>query len=206
MKQYALSTIMIAMLFYSSAVGAQSFSTYTPPKECKVECPAGPPGPKGDRGPAGPKGAPGEPGPAGPAGPQGPRGPKGDPGGSLELPPLPPFDLGVHGFNFLPGKLRVVNGRWMMLTYETTNKAAVLLDIATCVAQVHPAFDAGIGAPLSWSSLSWETDRDSVWYHGGAMWSWRWDAARPGLLVLNLNAFTFNDPKIGPNTPLCRWR
>ena len=117
---------------------------------------------------------------------------------------LPPFDLGVHGFAFLPGKLRVIDGRWKLLTYEQTSKAAILLDIATCVAQVHLGFDAGIGAPLTWGSVEWPTDLDTVWWHGGAMWSWRWTGA--GTVTMNLNALRFNDPKIGPQTPLCRWR
>lgn len=94
----------------------------------------------------------------------------------------------------------------MLLTYETTLKAAVLLDVATCVAQVHQAFDAGIGAPLTWGSVRWVTDRDSVWWHGGALWSHRWDTTRPGLVTINLNALRFDDPKIGKDTPLCRWR
>lgn len=202
MKQYA-RLIVVGLALTATSVQAQQLRTWEQPKECKVECPAGPPGPKGDTGPRGPSGPAG---PQGPTGPQGPQGPKGEPGGTPTLPPLPPFDLGVHGFNFLPGELRVIDGRWKLLTYETTNKAAVLLDIATCVAQVHPRFDAGIGAPLTWASVRWVTDLDSVWYHGGAMWSWRLDAARPGMLTLNLNALRFDDPKIGPNTPLCRWR
>lgn len=198
MKQYALSTIVILALAATS-VQAEQFTTQTwkPPTECKVECPAGPPGPPGPPGPSGPKGEPGPPGP---------QGPKGEPGTPPELPPLPPFDLGVHGFNFLPGDYRVIGGRWMLLTYETTTRSAILLDIASCVAQVHPAFDAGLGAPLTWGNVRWLTDLDSVWHHGGAMWSWRWNPARPGLLTLNLNAMRFNDPKIGPATPLCRWR
>lgn len=187
----ALLASFLGVLLLASAVEAQTFepaSTSKPPA-----CTTCPPGPKGD------------PGPRGPQGPAGPRGPKGDPW-TLVVPPLPPFDLGVHGFNFLPGAMRVVGGRWMLLTYETTLKAAVLLDIETCVAQVHPTFDAGIGAPLTWADVQWVTDLDSVWSHGGALWSWRWNTARPGLLVLNLNALRFSDPKIGPETPLCRWR
>lgn len=193
MKQYA-ATIVVLVALAASSVQAQQFTTQTwkPPTECKVECPAGPPGPRGPQGPAGPKG---------PPGPQGPQGPKGEP---PALPPLPPFDLGVHGFNFLPGDLRVVDGRWKLMTYETTTKAALVVDLATCIAQVHPAFDAGIGAPLTWAAVRWVTDVDSVWTHGGALWSWRWTGA--GTVTMNLNALRFNDPKLGPATPLCRWR
>ncbi len=192
MKQYALSTLVVLALAATSVQAEQFTQTWKPPTECKVECPAGPPGPKGN------------PGPPGPQGPQGPPGPPGKPAPPPELPPLPPFDLGVHGFHFLPGDLRVVGGRWMLLTYETTTRSALVLDIATCVAQVHPAFDAGIGAPLTWGSVKWATDADSIWWHGGAMWSWRWTGA--GTVTMNLNALRFNDPKIGPATPLCRWR
>lgn len=193
MKQYA-ATIVVLVALAASSVQAQQFTTQTwkPPTECKVECPAGPPGPRGPQGPAGPKG---------PPGPQGPQGPKGEP---PALPPLPPFDLGVHGFNFLPGDLRVVDGRWKLMTYETTTKAALVVDLATCIAQVHPAFDAGIGAPLTWAAVRWVTDVDSVWTHGGALWSWRWTGA--GTVTMNLNALRFNDPKLGPATPLCRLR
>lgn len=193
MKQYATATGLLVVALTSS-VQAQTSSIYTwkPPTECKVECPAGPPGPPGPRGPKG------EPGPPGPQGPPGPPAPP------VVVPPLPPFDLGVHGFAFLPGKLRVIDGRWKLLTYEQTSKAAILLDIATCVAQVHLGFDAGIGAPLTWGSVEWPTDLDTVWWHGGAMWSWRWTGA--GTVTMNLNALRFNDPKIGPQTPLCRWR
>lgn len=209
MTKYAPTIVLILCAFVSTAIDtatAQVPTFNTTPNECRVDCPAGPRGPKGDPGPRGPAGPSGPAGPQGPTGPQGPQGPKGEPGGTPTVPPLPPFDLGVHGFNFLPGDLRVIGGRWKLLTYETTTKSAVLLDIASCVAQVHPMFDAGIGAPLTWGSVRWVTDLDSIWLHGGAMWSWRWDGARPGMLTLNFNTLTFNDPKIGPNTPLCRWR
>lgn len=178
-------------------------TTPTPCVTCQTKVgPKGETGPKGEPGPRGPQG------PQGPQGPRGPQGPKGDPGVVVVVPPppLPPFDLGVHGFHFLPGALRVVGGRWTLLTYETTLKAAVLLDIATCVAQVHLNFDAGLGALLAWQHVQWVTDLDSVWTHGGALWSWRWDVARPGLVTMDLNALRFTDPRIGPNTPLCRWR
>lgn len=178
--------VVLVVLLCADVASAQFVAPKEPPPVCTVECPAGPHGPKGD---------------------PGPRGPKGDPGPPAVppvVPPLPPFDLGVHGFHFLPGDLRVVNGRWMLLTYETTQKAAVLLDIATCVAQVHPHFDAGIGAPLTWGSVRWVTDADSVWWHAGALWSWRWNAA--STVTLNLNAWRFDDPKLGKGTPLCRWR
>lgn len=154
----------------------------------------------------------GPPGPAGPMGPQGPMGPRGPQGPAAERPELPPivplpgFDLGVHGFHFLPGDLRLVNGRWQMLTYESTFRAAMLLDIASCVAQVHLAFDAGLGAPLLWQNVRWVTDTESVWWHNGAMWSWTWETSRPGLLTVNLNAIRRDDPVLGPNTALCRWR
>lgn len=208
-----LLAIVIVIIAAKASFGQTiAFNTQTScPKECRGEKgdpgpagprgPQGPAGPKGDPGPAGPRGADGNPGPQGPAGPQGP---KGDPGSTPVLPPLPAFDLGVHGFNFLPGDLRVVNGRWMLLTYETTNRAALMIDLATCVAQVHPGFDAGIGAPLMWSNVRWVTDLDAVWTHSGAMWSHRWDVSKT--VTLNLNAFRFDDPKLGANTPLCRWR
>lgn len=206
MKQYA-TAIGVLLALASTSVQAQQLQTWQQPTECKVECPAGPPGPKGpkgdkgDRGPAGPQGPQG---PMGPAGERGPKGEKGDPGTPPALPPLPMFDIGVHGFNFLPGDLRVVGGRWQLLTYETTTKTALLIDIGTCVAQARLNFDAGIGAPLSWGSVRWVNDRDSVWWHQGAMWSFRWTDA--GVLTVNLNAMRFDDPKIGPQTPLCRWR
>lgn len=121
-----------------------------------------------------------------------------------DVPPLPAFDLGVHGFHFLPGDLRVIDGRWVLLTYETTQRAAVRLDLASCVAQVHLGFTAGLPAPLTWSSVQWATDVDSVWWHAGAMWAWRWDARQT--VTLDLHALTFDDPRLGPKTPLCRWR
>lgn len=190
-----ITLIVAALVFQLSlaTLAAQQFrtpknSTPPPPPVCTVECPPGPPGIPGPPGPQGPPGKPAPPAPLPP------------------LPPLPPFDLGVHGFNFLPGDLRVIGGRWILLTYETTTKSALLLDVATCWAQVHRNFDAGVGAPLTWGNVRWVTDLDSVWHHGGALWSWRWDAARPGLVVLNLNALRFDDPKIGKDTPLCRWR
>ena len=197
MKQYA-ATIVILLALSLSSVQAQQLRTWEQPKECKVECPAGPPGPKGDPGPRGPQG------PAGPAGPRGPEGPQGPPGVVPALPPLPAFDIGVHGFTLLPGDLRVLGGRWHLLTYETTQRAALLVDLTTCVAQVRFNFDAGIGAPLTWNAVRWVTDTDSVWSHGGAMWSFRWGG--PGAVVVNLNALRFDDPKLGPQTPFCRWR
>jgi len=118
-------------------------------------------------------------------------------------PALRPFDLGVHGFDFTAAEFRIVDGRWMVLAFERTTRTAILLDPATCLAQVHLNFDAGLGAPLLFERVQWLTPDTSVWWHGGALWSWRWQA---GLPTVNLHALTFNDPRIGPATPLCRWR
>lgn len=192
MKQYA--TKVVVMLALSSvAVQAQQLKTWEQPKECKVECPAGPPGPKGDPGPRGPKGEPG------------PRGPQGPPGVTPELPPLPPFDLGVHGFDFSTLAFRVVDGRWMVLAFERVTRTAILLDPATCIAQTHPGFTAGIGAPLDFDRVEWLTATGSAWFHRGSVWSWEWNPP-PGSPVLNLNALRFDDPKLGKATPLCRAR
>lgn len=215
-----LAAIVLVILGARASFGqtAPLFSTPATQTSCPAGCkgevgprgpagPQGPAGPKGDSGPAGPRGVDGKPGPQGPAGPQGPtgpQGPKGDPGGTPVLPPLPGFDLGIHGFNFLPGDLRVVNGRWRLLTYETTTRAALMIDLATCVAQVHAGFDAGIGSPLMWSNVRWVTDLDAVWTHSGALWSHRWDPSKT--VLLNLNALRFDDPRLGAQTPLCRWR
>lgn len=120
------------------------------------------------------------------------------------MPLLPAFDLGVHGFAFLPGDYRVINGKWMLLTYETTTRSALMLDLTTCIAQVHPRFDAGIGGALLWSDVRWVTDLDAAWTHGGAIWSHRWDESKT--ITVDLHALTFTDRVLGPNTPLCRWR
>jgi hypothetical protein len=176
----------------SSTASAQTPMFSTPPTQ--TSCPADCKGEKGDTGPRGPQG------------PEGPRGAQGPPGRYVPpiVPPLPGFDLGVHGFIFLPGETRLVNGQWMLLTYEKTSQSALMIDLSTCMAQVHMRFDAGIGAPLTWGSVDWVTDQDSIWYHEGAMWSHRWDPSR--VIHLNLNALRFDDPKLGAQTPLCRWR
>lgn len=183
------AVLLCTVLAFAASAEAQLLqSTSKPPTSCTVNCPAGPQGRQGDPGPAGP------------------RGPQGAPGAPVVIPPMPEFDLGVHGFRFLPGEARFVGGRWFLLTYEVNKRAAVMLDLATCVAQIHVGFDAGLGAPLTWEVLSWPANETSLWSHGGATWTWRWNPYRPGLVTANLNALVFNDPRIGPNTPLCRWR
>lgn len=223
-KTIGLAALLLAVAAAAEAQTTDPFRTNTPTTTCSPGCkgdpgppgPAGPAGPAGQAGPQGPQGQKGDTGPAGPIGPTGPVGPRGPEGPAgkdgkdgkdytpAALPPLPAFDLGVHGFTLIPGKLRLVNGRWQMLTYEVTNKAALLIDLQTCVAQVQMNFDAGIGAPLTWNAVEWVTDADAVWYHAGAMWSHRWNPAKS--ITINLNGLRFDDPKLGPQTPFCRWR
>jgi uncharacterized protein YgiM (DUF1202 family) len=183
-----LLLLVILIICYAATSNAQQFVTPTTSGgSCPQEC-RGPAGPKGDPGPRGPAGPAG---PQGPAGPAGPAGPKGESAPPVVVPPLPSFDLGVHGLTFLPGATRLVGGRWQLLTYEVSTRTALVIDLASCVALVHPNFDAGIGAPLQWQQVQWVTDADSIWLHQGAMWSFRWTSR----LSLNLNAIRIDDPR-----------
>ena len=170
MKQYA-ATIAILLALSLSSVQAQQLRTWEQPKECKVECPAGPPGPKGDPGPRGPKGEPGPPGPPGPPAPQPPR-------------TVRPFDIGVHGVNLAAHAVVRDGDRVFLIVYEPTLRAAALVDTSTGLAQVVSNFDAGVGVDAQGRSLVFDGvevlgARAFLWWHHGAAWAHNWNEALP---------------------------
>lgn len=163
-----------------------------PPNGDCAPAPTGAPGPKGDPGDRGPQG------PAGPAGSQGPAG--------LPAPTGPrtvrPFDLGAHGAAFTVRTVVHDGDRVFILAYEPTIRVALLVDIATGLAQVAYGFDAGVGLDPQGRALVFDGvdvlgPRAFLWWHHGAAWAANWDDRAP---VVDLTAI-----KVG-QTALFRWR
>lgn len=173
---------------------------------CTPGC-TGPQGPAGPAGPQGPRGITGLPGPMGPVGEPGPQGPQGPP---APQPPrtLRPYDFGVHGLNFSVRAAVQDGDRALLLAYEPAMRAAVLLDIATGMAQVLIPFSADVPAdptkgPIVFDGVLAHGARAFSWIHHGAFWGHNWPADAP---VIDMKTFTVFDPVIGRDVPLFRWR
>lgn len=201
---------MTPLLLTLALAGQIQFSTpQAQPPACTV-CPAGKEGPRGPQGPAGPRGAEGPQGPGGNDGAPGPAGPQGPPGDSLTDPPppvVPPFDLGFHGVDLSVIAFFHESGIAYAVLYEPTRKAAALVNIDACQAEIYENFNAGIPGPaLQWKAVQQTGEPfHFAWQHGGAWWSERWPENLP---VVDLQAppFVTNDPRLGPNTAFCRKR
>lgn len=193
---------MTTLVFVLALAGHQFSSPQTQTPACTT-CPAGPRGPQGPAGPAGPKGSQGPKGDTGPQGPPGVSVPPSTPAPTV----VQPFDIGFHGVDLSIADFFSVAGVSYAVVYEPSAKAAALINLDTCWAQLYPNFNAGLpGAPLAWKAVQ-ATDEPFhlAWNHGGAWWSERWPAWLP---KVNMRAapFVINDPRLGPATALCRWR
>lgn len=207
---------VLFVVFACEVSSAQVLFSQAPPQTgCPAGC-KGAPGEKGDVGPAGPRGPAGPPGqkgddgdpgpagqtgPAGPSGPAGPTGPQGPPGpGTVGPRTTRPIDIGVHGVN-LAVRAAVVDGANVyILVYEPLLRAAALIDVETCLAQVAVNFDAGVGVDSQGRSLTFDDvsvlgARSFAWWHRGAMWSHNWNESLPWVTLPVING-----------VPLCRAR
>ena len=193
-------TLFFLLLALALACGAsaQTFRLQTADPVC-------PPGCQG--GIAGPPGPPGLPGRTGAQGPQGPQGPAGPP---APTPPrtLRPYDFGVHGLTFSVRAVVQDGTRSLLLAYEPTLRAAVLLDIATGLAQVVMPFSADVPddptrGPIVFDDVLVHGARAFSWVHQGAFWGHNWPENSP---VIDMTTFRLYDPELEREVPLFRWR
>ena len=193
-------TFAAALALAAAAAHAQPLATFATPTT-QTSCTTCPPGKDGRNGRDGRNGVDGK---------DGKDGRDGRDGRDAEAPPpvvVAPFDIGFHGVDLSVASFFAHEGTPYVVVYEPTLRAAALVNLETCWAEVYKDFNAGIkGDPLQWRAVQQTGEPfHFAWQHGGAWWGERWPE---GLPAFNLQAppFVIDDPRLGKGTALCRKR